>query len=186
MSQPVLPQRASRTSRLKSSLSSGIDGKLLSYAAAASAAGVGMLAIAQPAQAEVVYTPTNQLIKLNTTLSLDLNNDGITDFFIDNVYEVCTETGGRLECSGFTFQNLEVTPAALNGVGAGSGVAPALAAGQKVGPGDKFAAFGAMENCSTSVGRGPYSGGPWRNKKDRYLALSISIDGETHLTVGLV
>jgi hypothetical protein len=185
MSNRILPERASRAGRLKSSLSLVTDRKLLSYTAAASAAGIGMLTMAQPSQAEVVYTPTNQLIKLNTTLSLDLNNDGVTDFFIDNIYEVCTETGGRLECSGFTVQLLDVIPAALNGVAAGPRVTPALPAGQKVGPGDNFAAFGSMENCSTNVGRGPYSAVHGATRKtDIWPCQSRSMD--RRITVGLV
>jgi hypothetical protein len=190
MSLPHSASRTSSTNRASISLNRRLDHRLLGYAAAATAAGVGTMALVQPSHAEVVYTPTNQLIKLNTTLSLDLNNDGVTDFFIRNLYEVCVETSARKECSNFIDQSLQVTPAALNGVGAGPRWAPALPAGQKVGPGGRFAAVGTMEFCNTSLSRGPYSSGPWRNKKDRYLALAISIDGEMHygwarLSVGM-
>ncbi|HTC48419.1 MAG TPA: hypothetical protein VK722_13930 [Candidatus Aquilonibacter sp.] len=190
MSLPHSASRISRTNRSPISLNPRVDHRLLGYAAAATAAGVGTMALAQPSQAEVVYTPTNQVIKLNTTLSLDLNNDGVTDFFIRNLYEVCIETSGRKECSNFIDQSLQVTPVSPNGVGAGPRWAPPLPAGEKVGLGDRFAAVGSMEFCNTSVGRGPYSSGPWRNKKDRYLALEISIDGEMHygwarLSVGI-
>ena len=57
---------------------------LHTYALAASAAGVTMLALAQPAQAEIVYTPANVTIGPNQSYDLDLNNDGIVDFTIVN------------------------------------------------------------------------------------------------------
>jgi len=58
---------------------------LHAYALAASAAGVTMLALAQSAQAEIIYTPANVTIGPNQSYPLDLNNDGVTDFTI--VYE---------------------------------------------------------------------------------------------------
>ena len=101
MSLPQSPKRTSGRNRLPVSLSHILDQKLLGYVAAASAAGVGLVALAKPSQAEVVYTPTNQLIKPFATLDLDLNNDGVTDFVIQNVYAVCIETSERKECSSF-------------------------------------------------------------------------------------
>jgi hypothetical protein len=139
------------------------------------------VALAKPSQAEVVYTPTNQLIKPFATLDLDLNNDGVTDFVIQNVYAVCIETSERKECSSFINQVLRVQPTAENGVAAASHWTPPLPPNQKVGPEGKFNGLSAaMESCNTSLGRGPYSAGPWRFKKDRYLGLEISIDGQTH------
>jgi len=52
------------------------------YALAASAAGVSMLALAQPGEAEIIYTPANVTIGPNQHYDLDLNGDGITDFTI--------------------------------------------------------------------------------------------------------
>jgi hypothetical protein len=56
------------------------------YALAASTAGVSLLALVQPVEAEIVYTPTNQKIGVNTPFNLDLNHDGITDFQLWNKY----------------------------------------------------------------------------------------------------
>jgi len=50
------------------------------YALAATAAGVSVLALAQPSEAEIVYTPANVTIAPNQEYGLDLNNDGIVDF----------------------------------------------------------------------------------------------------------
>lgn len=55
---------------------------LQAYALTASAAGVSLLALAAPAEAEIIYTPANVTIGLNQSYDLDLNNDGITDFTI--------------------------------------------------------------------------------------------------------
>ena len=52
------------------------------YALAASAASVSLLAMAQPSDAEIVYTPANVTIGTNQHYDLDLNNDGIPDFTI--------------------------------------------------------------------------------------------------------
>jgi hypothetical protein len=52
------------------------------YALAASAAGVGLLA--QPAEARIVYTPAHAKILPNTIFGLDLNHDGIIDFYFHN------------------------------------------------------------------------------------------------------
>ena len=53
------------------------------YAVAAGAAGVGMLALAQPAEAKIVYTPANTPIRF--VVNLDLNNDGLPDFQLCNL-----------------------------------------------------------------------------------------------------
>ncbi len=52
------------------------------YTLAATAAGVGVLALAQPSEAEIIYTPANVTIGTNQEYGLDLNNDGIVDFTI--------------------------------------------------------------------------------------------------------
>ena len=91
-------------------LSARVDKSLLAYMTAASAAGVGMVAT-QPAQAEIVYTPANTPITLNTPVPLDLNNDGVVDFTLSNRYG-----GGNARprsctvCSFFEDATLRVTP----------------------------------------------------------------------------
>jgi|HubBroStandDraft_6_1064221.scaffolds.fasta_scaffold05468_2 hypothetical protein len=58
---------------------------LNAYALAAGAAGVGVLALAQPAGAKIVYTPAHIPIVQNKGLvELDLNHDGINDFQFSN------------------------------------------------------------------------------------------------------
>jgi hypothetical protein len=56
-----------------------LENRLKSYSMAAAAAGVGLLALAHPADAEVVIT--HKVIQVtNSTVSIDINHDGIADF----------------------------------------------------------------------------------------------------------
>jgi hypothetical protein len=65
-------------------LSDSVLHQLNLYALAASAAGVGVLALAQSAEAKIVYTKTHVVIGRNNIYELDLNHDGLADFKIDN------------------------------------------------------------------------------------------------------
>jgi hypothetical protein len=60
------------------------------YALAAGAAGVGVLALAQPVEAKIVYTPAHRVIGPDMKYLLDLNHDGLTDFTIANSYNCPT------------------------------------------------------------------------------------------------
>lgn len=66
------------------SLSSSLERGLKMYTLAASAAGVGVLALGQTAEARIVYTKTRKSVGVNTIFRLDLNHDGITDFELKN------------------------------------------------------------------------------------------------------
>ena len=73
--------KASPLPRKTANLSESIHQQLSMYALAASAAGVGTLCFAMPAEARIVYTPVHVAIKANGGLfRFDLNHDGITDF----------------------------------------------------------------------------------------------------------
>ena len=69
----------------KPNLSESIGRHLDMYALAASAAGVGVMALAQPAEGKIVFTPAN--VPIVGTVNIDLNHDGVADFAIKvNVY----------------------------------------------------------------------------------------------------
>lgn len=51
--------RSSRPTRTPAQLSDTINGHLNRYGLAAGAAGVGMLALAPPVQAKIIYTPAD-------------------------------------------------------------------------------------------------------------------------------
>ena len=78
--------RSSRPTRTPANLSESIHHQLNMYALAAGAAGVGVLALAQPVEAKIVYTPAHRVIGPDSRYLLDLNHDGITDFTIANSY----------------------------------------------------------------------------------------------------
>jgi hypothetical protein len=68
-------------SRTPSKLSDSLRQQLNMYALAATAAGVGLLALAQLAEAKIIYTKTHHVIDdHNRYYYLDLNHDGKADF----------------------------------------------------------------------------------------------------------
>ncbi len=84
-----------RTSRNPSKLSQSLQRHLNAYALAASAAGVGMLALASPAEAKIVYTKTHRVLGANSKFNLDLNHDQRIDFTISQHF------GGARPLSGY-------------------------------------------------------------------------------------
>ena len=56
--------------RMKAELPRSLHRQLNSYAPAASAAGVGVLVLAQPAEAKIIYTMAHHLIPPNTHYNL--------------------------------------------------------------------------------------------------------------------
>ena len=76
-----------------SKLPVSVHHQLSMYAIVAGAAGVGMLALAQPVEGKIVYTAAHNSVL--PSINLDLNHDGIADFRLcvsDNTYH-CTGTG---------------------------------------------------------------------------------------------
>lgn len=188
MSLSNFQRRAPRKDGLPVSLNHRLDYKLLSYAATASAAGVGVMAMAQPSAAEIVYTPTHQTITVNGgPIAIDLNNDGITDFTLTNTSRFSTgrfagREGGAFPTGGGSRRPhaLDVFPQPENRVVIGGrSYASALRAGRMVGPPDTWdETRAAMEICSS--GSFFSDNGPWSNVKSRYLGLAFSVDGLTH------
>jgi hypothetical protein len=147
-----------------------LDKSLAAYIVAAGAAGVGMLALAVPAEGKIVYTPDNQQIPPGfvPTLLLDLNHDGINDFSFLNFFSATSST-----------LDLSVLPVGPSNeiFSTGAGYAAALPAGKKIGPNGKFRkTVGAgMANGFTGTCRGP-----WIDARGRYLGLKFIIKGEIH------
>src|ERR1700690_389117 len=82
-------QRKSKTrnsvKRRAVGLDQRLEKRLMSYALAAGAAGVSMLACSPHAEAKVVFTNTWIPITPNTAITnIDLNGDGTVDFVISN------------------------------------------------------------------------------------------------------
>jgi hypothetical protein len=168
MSRSFLPRPVSR-------LSNPIQLRLNAYALAASAVGIGMLALPPVSEAKIVCTPVRHSIDLGMHYKLDLNHDGITDFTLQNI--PCT-----MSCRG---EDLSVIPAGGNGVSGfrsfsrGPGSASALMRGAEIGtrryfPG-RFMAW-----VGTTGDGGSVSGGSWLNVKNRYLGFKFKIAGKIH------
>lgn len=152
--------------------------RLSMYALAASAAGVGMLALAEPADAKIIYHKANQSIGVKATLPLDLNHDGIVDFNLKNTSSWVSFTGADW---------LSAIPArkknAVWGHTMWRAYASALSAGSWVGPKGQFLPGpGLMASTGTAGGkpRPAWTGGGWCDVTNRYLGLKFVIKGKTH------
>jgi hypothetical protein len=151
-------------------LSVATQRSLSAYAIAATAAGVGTLALAPPANAEIAYTPVHIKIpaefQATQGLKLDLNGDGIADF------ELVNSTFGH---GGAQW----VKPGKSNHVlGAGT-YASALASQVTIGPNSPFQNATLMARWIDSSGSISIRG-PWANTRDRYLGFKFLIKGEYH------
>jgi len=164
------------TCRPVSPLNSKLDRQLAAYGAVASAACLGIIAVPQTAQAEIVYTPANITILERATVPLDINHDGIADF------ELLT-----LECGSHSTCLAVDALAAGNGIrGAGSAAAAGFF-GVPVGAGEKFlhgnpnSVYGGnLMALAGAYGSYTWSAGPFANTTNRYLGLRLVINGQTH------
>jgi hypothetical protein len=171
----------------QATLSETVDHRAKLYAIAAAAAGVSMLALAQPAEGEVVITKKNIPIPVSSyfgqqyLVPISLNNDGITDFSF-SLYSFAYHS---------FFQDLTVTPVeggAIVGATGPKGVsyASALMRGAKIGPSAHFSSRGRadIEVAHGNLGSSNYSRklyGNWGgNPANRYLGVRFLIDGATH------
>ena len=162
-----------RTSRQSSKLSESLHRQLNSYAVAASAAGVSMLALAQPGEAKIVYTPAHQKI---TNFHLDLNHDGVTDFLLSAT--------SRFSMATAIFA-LYVSPLdRQNEVWREGNYATALPAGARIEAGFPRGGRVMIHNTYTINNASTKFNGPWANSGkgigNRYLGLKFLINGKTH------
>jgi hypothetical protein len=149
---------------------------LQTYSIAASAAGVTVLALVPPGEAEIVYTPANVQIGPFDYYSLDLTGNGTTDFSF-TAYSCCA--GGTIYRAW-----INAIPAV-----AGNEIAVVghknvtdLLYGHRIGPKTKLTSGG------VELGYGYFNTsnfrykcrGPWNNKQDRYLGFKFLISGEVH------
>ena len=163
-----------KKSRLKTphTLSVSNQRRLTAYATAATAAGVGVLALATPSEAEVVYTPTNLQLhptyQGNPGYKLDLNGDGIADFELIN------------SSSNFGHGGAELAKARGRNQVLGAGIyASALESGATIGPSGPFNGATLMNGWNDSSGSFTFRG-QWNGARDRYLGFRFLIAGEYH------
>jgi len=149
--------------------------RLNAYALAASAAGVGLLALAPPSEAKIVYTRTHHVIGNRSSYQLDFNHDGVTDLTLQNKYFRKCITDGTC----WTYEVLAAKLAANNQVVYNIGFgAVAIKPGVQIG--DKSPFHGGLENMAFLSRSVSSPWGSWINVKNRYLGVKFKINGETH------
>jgi hypothetical protein len=168
--------------RETANLSESVQQQVNMYAIAAGAAGVSWLALAQPSEAKIVYTPANVHIGINQHYSIDLNHDGTVDFTIENVFR------GNGKCT--TFAEIGEKANGVNSViiarGFGGVFATALSQGANIGASQVFrgnSRFLAIYNhykTTTSHVCMKFSLGRWINVTNHYLGLKFVVHGKTH------
>lgn len=152
------------------------------YVLAATAAGVGILGSSQVSDARVVYTKAHRRIVPNTTLRLDLNHDGITDFrFKDTVSSISANIFARLFGIPIGAKNEIVGHVGFFG----KAYASALFSAVQVGPKAQFLSYqGLMAESTFNGGMRPpatgYCTGPWASVTNRYLGLKFDVKGQVH------
>jgi hypothetical protein len=155
------------------------------YAMAASAAGVGVMAMSQSAEAKIVYTATHDVIEKNSHYNLDLNHDGKTDFTLGYRYSRVT--------SG-TLRSVYAQAPQGNGVEGVLGsehrgfLAAAFAKGTRIPNRQRFSqpdalmayvCDGFISDCGVN-GATTSTIGYWVNATNRYLGLKFKVHGQTH------
>jgi len=165
-------KRSGRPGKIPSSLSEPVHQDLNMYAISATAAGVSLLALAQPADAKIVYTPTHVVISPYGVhlYDLDLSHNGETDFVLQTkFYSTTNQSAGtqRLIASGVGGNGLE-------------NYAEPLKAGKSVGPHKKFENRGVMASAFESAGGSTIVRGPWANVNNQYLGLKFKLKGQIH------
>lgn len=192
--------KAMRT-RSQARLGSKLEKKLWAYGAAASAAGIGMLATAPGAEAKVVYTPTNLKVPLFSSVPIDLNGDGTIDFYLaqsrgvsvgaSNIYSdlaVChAQVRSAYGCISSASSN---APNAANEVRVVPTGAADLATGAPIGPGEQWGGKGHWVNMALRVivhfssKTSQQWRFPWANQGkgvfNRYLGFKFKIGNEFH------
>jgi hypothetical protein len=174
-----------RPPRKPSHLSESLHQRLNAYTLAASAAGVGLLAVAQPAEGKIVYTPAHNSSTCNVrssgrTIDLNLNDNGKHDFRLVNnaiSYYIggCNlsifAVDGRNQIMGSTAQAVRY--------------ASALSAGALIGPNSKFRPWHGGQllvgNYSRNDSGSHYRTlGQWKNVTGRFLGLKFYIGKQVH------
>ena len=173
--------RRPRTQSCAPFLSLEFDQRLTKYALAAAAAGAGAMALSQMAEAKVVYTKTHQQIAPNTTIDLDLNNDGTPDFKIEDTFSTSFFSSfGRLFTVPIGEQN-KVWGHTISR----RAYASAFFSGAIIGPKGQFLpGAGVMAAESFLGGAAPLASStctaPWANVARRYLGLKFVVNGQVH------
>jgi len=167
--------RVQRTKKI-GKLAPAYQQQLSSYALAAAAAGVSVLALNAHAQGEIVYKRAHRVIGDGASFNLDLTGDKTVDLTIANKrHSHCTTDGF---CSTSQYLNVKMT--GTNQVVYNVYGAVAMKPGMQIGPKDVWR--GGNRNMAVILagfGTGGV-GGSWVNVNSRYLGVKFEIKGQTH------
>jgi hypothetical protein len=182
MTRPILDS-SSNQRRPQAHLPNKLDRRLIAYSAAATAAGVGLLVLSEPAEAKIVYTAANITIPADQSVSFDLNHDGIPDFgFYFYQY------GAVRKPLGYHEEGLAIDPSKTGNAiwsvqsSKGDACAAALPPGVKVGPGADFQdkSLGLWGSGGTAYS-GPFVFCEFgKRTRGAFLGLKFLISGQTH------
>jgi hypothetical protein len=159
--------------RVAARINPKLEKNLSAYLTAAGAAGVGLMALATPLEAKIIYTPANIQVAFENITPIDLNGDGIADAAVNfgpgakGILLYASAAVGN----GIRLNHNSNAVAGFFGLPTGPG--------QKFG-GSKYAAL----MYGKSFGYGKTSSyvafGPWVNVTNRYLGVQFQISGKTH------
>jgi len=171
-----------RPARVPLQLSESLHQLLNSYALVAGAAGVGILALTQPADARIVYTPAH--VDCSKLCHLDLNHDGQTDLRVNNGGETNATSCGFSSGPGVTaLASRYGARDAVVGKGTNWRFVSALPAGVRIGAANN--SFGNMAVrrpnwCNnTTAFTGPWANGG-KGVKNRYMGLRFYFKKQAH------
>ncbi len=166
----------------KSTQVGNLENRTMAYSMAAAAAGVSLMALATPAEGKVVIT-THINIAVTSTVSLDLNHDGVADIQIG----ICGYSAGHFDCSSrfpLGAYSTNLSAKALNGGGildSKQTGALNLARSAAIGKSGNFGEYGFMaERAGTAYTTAKPIGNWGSGQPNRFLGVKIVIHGATH------
>lgn len=183
-------KRNAKLPRQATNLSEAFCQRLDTYALAAGAAGVSLLALASPSDAAVRFTQENIIIKRPSTVWLDFDSAVAPQFSVRNI--TASEIVSASTLIRATFLDLVF----VNGPGSATGVevvpgqdhsAAALTVGSKIGSSRYFQGCTFPSFCEPDGGiimaffsTGGSKGGNWMNASKKYLGLKFTLSDGTH------
>lgn len=163
-----------RSPRISTRRRAQLERRLLAYAVGAA----GLATLAQPAHAEIIFTPANQLL-LGGFYPVDVDHDGVSDFslhayisaYYSSTYNDLLKVGAKGQASVIGLQKgnaVSAWDAPLN---------------WSIGPNSPKPFVNIDNRSALMLAAGPKFNppqGPWKNVTNRFLGLKLTINGETH------
>ena len=174
--------------------SDSLHQQLKMYTLAASAAGVGVLALAQPATAKIVYTPIYHVIGKNSYYGIDFKHDGIVDVTIINAtYRSNGASVGVVKAFPNQLESGGVEGGFYKRFWQGTFFEAALKRGARIGydrSGPPFfyqrgvmigqCAHGTHNSAPPCSSQAYNMLGSWANVEERYIGVTFAVHGKTH------